>query len=349
MNHLDEGTIHAWLDGALDATQARDVEGHVAQCATCSAAVAEARGLIAGSSRILNALDDVPSGVMPKRAAVAPARPAKRMWRAAPWVTGIAALFLGAVLLRTVDTQKATAGRARMISEPAPAADSAPVPPVTLPITAASPPPKLVASPATPRASAKDRRASAQENRQAASDATAGASTAQSVPATGRIAGAAASSANLAGVVVTGTRVEKALEKSAPMAPAAARSASVLRRGDVLQSTVMERTVGCYRIDYTATSRDAIASIAAEAAQKTRRAAPAAVASPRADFFALPSLPTIVQLDTIVSPSGLAVRAADSDSIIGSWSRIGDSLRVMLPSRGLFTLTASNRVVCPER
>ena len=35
MNHLDEGTIHAWLDGALDATQAREAEAHVAACATC--------------------------------------------------------------------------------------------------------------------------------------------------------------------------------------------------------------------------------------------------------------------------------------------------------------------------
>ena len=45
MNHLDDGTIHAWLDGALSAEQSRGIEAHVAACATCSAAVAEARGL----------------------------------------------------------------------------------------------------------------------------------------------------------------------------------------------------------------------------------------------------------------------------------------------------------------
>ena len=67
MEHLDEGTIHAWIDGAFDATRSRDIEAHVAQCPTCSAVVAEARGLIAASSRILNALDDVPGGVVPKR------------------------------------------------------------------------------------------------------------------------------------------------------------------------------------------------------------------------------------------------------------------------------------------
>jgi anti-sigma factor RsiW len=65
MRHPDEGEIHAWLDGALDAAAAAGVEAHVAACPACAAAVAEARGLIAGASRILMALDGVPSGVIP--------------------------------------------------------------------------------------------------------------------------------------------------------------------------------------------------------------------------------------------------------------------------------------------
>src|SRR5437773_2039260 len=93
MNHLNEGEIHAWLDGAVDATQAREIETHVAGCSTCGAAVAEARGYIAASSRILNALDDVPAGVTPKRAPARAPSP-KRQWRAAPWVTGIAAALI---------------------------------------------------------------------------------------------------------------------------------------------------------------------------------------------------------------------------------------------------------------
>jgi hypothetical protein len=59
--HPDEGTLHAWLDGALDAPDALRVETHVAGCAPCRAAVAEARGLIAGASRIVGKLDDRPS------------------------------------------------------------------------------------------------------------------------------------------------------------------------------------------------------------------------------------------------------------------------------------------------
>src|SRR5256885_7382952 len=66
MQHLDEGTIHAWLDGALDAEESARVEEHVAQCAACSAAVEEARGFVAGASRILTALDQTPGGVAPR-------------------------------------------------------------------------------------------------------------------------------------------------------------------------------------------------------------------------------------------------------------------------------------------
>lgn len=65
MQHPDEGTIHAWLDGALTVEEASRVESHAAECSECSPAIAEARGLVAASSRILVALDDVPGGVVP--------------------------------------------------------------------------------------------------------------------------------------------------------------------------------------------------------------------------------------------------------------------------------------------
>ncbi len=63
--HLDEGTIHAWLDGALPPDESARVEAHVYVCAGCASLVAEARGLIAASSRIVSSLDAVPSGVVP--------------------------------------------------------------------------------------------------------------------------------------------------------------------------------------------------------------------------------------------------------------------------------------------
>ena len=39
--------------------------GHVAECPECAAMVAEARGFIAGSSRIVSALDSIPGNVLP--------------------------------------------------------------------------------------------------------------------------------------------------------------------------------------------------------------------------------------------------------------------------------------------
>ncbi len=83
MPHPDEGLIHAWLDGELDAAEAARVEALVASDPEWTAAAAEARGLTAASARIVGSLDRVPANVIP-RAAAAPPRAARRwMLRAA--------------------------------------------------------------------------------------------------------------------------------------------------------------------------------------------------------------------------------------------------------------------------
>src|SRR5438067_13679504 len=79
MQHLDEGTIHAWLDGELSPSDAEQIEAHTRECAECAQRVAEARGLIAASTRILNAVANVPSGVVPSATIpIAPGR--SRRW-----------------------------------------------------------------------------------------------------------------------------------------------------------------------------------------------------------------------------------------------------------------------------
>jgi hypothetical protein len=87
MQHPDEGTIHTWLDGQLPEAEAAAVEVHVAECAECTALVAEARGLIAASSRIVSSLDIVPGGVIPQRAA------GKRAWYTSTQLRAAAALL----------------------------------------------------------------------------------------------------------------------------------------------------------------------------------------------------------------------------------------------------------------
>src|ERR1700680_5218213 len=88
MQHLDEGTIHSWLDGALSADEAARVEAHVKECPQCAAAVAEARGFIAGASRILTALDNAPRGVIP--VAATRKRVDAIVWRGGATLLGVA-------------------------------------------------------------------------------------------------------------------------------------------------------------------------------------------------------------------------------------------------------------------
>jgi anti-sigma factor RsiW len=89
MQHLDEGTIHSWLDGALAPDEAARVEAHVGECPECAAAVAEARGFIAASSRILTALDNAPRGVIPVAASKRRVDPI--VWRVAATLLVVAA------------------------------------------------------------------------------------------------------------------------------------------------------------------------------------------------------------------------------------------------------------------
>ncbi len=94
MPRPDEGMIHAWLDGELDAAEAARVERLVADDPEWAAAAAEARGLIAASSRILGALDVVAGDVIPAGGSAAPVPGAKGARRAvASWLR-IAAGFV---------------------------------------------------------------------------------------------------------------------------------------------------------------------------------------------------------------------------------------------------------------
>lgn len=113
MQHPDEGTIHAWLDGALGADEAAQIEAHVKDCAECAAAVAEARGFIAASSRILTALDNAPRGVIP-------AAPAKRRFDPTAWrIAATVLVVAGGTLLvvRNQGTKETPAAASTLITD----------------------------------------------------------------------------------------------------------------------------------------------------------------------------------------------------------------------------------------
>ena len=57
MRHVDEGTIHAWLDQQVtDPQEVAWITAHLRECATCSARVAEEDATIRGAEALLSHL-----------------------------------------------------------------------------------------------------------------------------------------------------------------------------------------------------------------------------------------------------------------------------------------------------
>lgn len=110
MQHPDEGTIHAWLDGQLAIDEANEISSHLSDCPECAALVAEARGLVAASTRILTALDDVPAGVLPASAEKPPRPVVGRRWYQRTDIRAAAALIFvaGGTLLVVRRGEQAT-------------------------------------------------------------------------------------------------------------------------------------------------------------------------------------------------------------------------------------------------
>jgi len=104
--HPDEGSIHAWLDGELDPSEAALLDEHVRGCTECGARVAEARGLMAGASRVIGQLDVTPARLI-QPATTPTLDDSGSMWRllrVTPARASIAALLLvalGITLTRT--------------------------------------------------------------------------------------------------------------------------------------------------------------------------------------------------------------------------------------------------------
>jgi len=129
MLHLDEGTIHAWLDGELPPADAENAARHVAGCEECRALVAEARGLMAGATRIVSALDAGPGGVIPRPAGAPGAPrsgPRRRPWyrfaltpvRMSIAATIVVAVGLSLTARRAADNNGSL--RSRMVDSPRP-------------------------------------------------------------------------------------------------------------------------------------------------------------------------------------------------------------------------------------
>ena len=94
MPHLDEGHIHAMLDGELTAADREAAEQHLRACAECQQLLAEARSLFAEADRLVDALVPPPAGKPVRPAAPTRARRKNYQWLA--WAaTVVVAVGLG--------------------------------------------------------------------------------------------------------------------------------------------------------------------------------------------------------------------------------------------------------------
>ncbi len=86
MSHLDEGTLHALLDGELELAEVREIQLHLGTCAACDARLQDVKQFLAESDRLVGALE-IPSGSGRARnePAPSPSRPAPPPRELPPW------------------------------------------------------------------------------------------------------------------------------------------------------------------------------------------------------------------------------------------------------------------------
>jgi len=112
MSHVDEGTLHAYLDGALPPGERSQVDAHLAECPACRDRLAEARALIARADALL-------ALALPAERSAPPLHELRRrpMWWRVRWPVAWAATVTLAVglgwMLRGGDHQVGTASLAR--------------------------------------------------------------------------------------------------------------------------------------------------------------------------------------------------------------------------------------------
>jgi hypothetical protein len=78
MSHLDEGKLHALLDGELDLAEVSEIQVHLGTCAACGARLQEVKQFMSEADRLVGALE-VPAGASRARTELptpaAPSRP----------------------------------------------------------------------------------------------------------------------------------------------------------------------------------------------------------------------------------------------------------------------------------
>jgi hypothetical protein len=139
MPHVDEGQLHALLDGAYDEREARSIHDHIAACAECAARLEMEQALRARASTILADAQPIRLGVPPfetvleKASTVQRARfrmpgPTKLAW-AASLVLALGLGWFSSSLTSNYQTEMMPSSQVQPLEEYPPAAPPAPAPP----------------------------------------------------------------------------------------------------------------------------------------------------------------------------------------------------------------------------
>lgn len=159
MQHVDEGLLHALLDGELSAlggAREAEVRRHLAGCAECRARLEEARGIHERADALLRGGDPVGVEVPPFEALAARRVPARGPWRgtALAWAASVVLALGAGWLARSALQAPETAAEPRMRTA---APERAAPPPVASAAPESTPPAETARGPepepeATPRA-----------------------------------------------------------------------------------------------------------------------------------------------------------------------------------------------------
>ena len=87
MSHLDEGTLHALLDGELELAEVREIQIHLGTCAACGSRLQDVKQFLAEADRLVGALE-IPLRLQQRlgiEPAPSPSRPAPPPREPPPW------------------------------------------------------------------------------------------------------------------------------------------------------------------------------------------------------------------------------------------------------------------------
>ncbi len=146
MSHVDEGTLHAYLDGELPPVERERVDTHLKGCPACQARLAEERALIERAGRLLG-MATPPERTMPPLHELRQPRLTWRLRRPLAWAaTVLLAIGLGWFArgsLTTSGASTSTAEQDARFTGPTGAAATTAATPPPAPSVAAAPPARM--------------------------------------------------------------------------------------------------------------------------------------------------------------------------------------------------------------